>query len=139
MNTFRGYDLNHISKDIMGNWEDYPCGHCGLYNTVEGHDGCLGTIPNVMNACCGHGDINQRYVQFWSGCSVRKQDAIDWLQTGVINKLELPGVIGNLFIPNVFGTVPNQLLKEGTHERTNSRSVQGSTMENHSFPDTNTV
>ena len=27
------------------------CGHCGLRRTVEGHDGCIGTLSNVMNAC----------------------------------------------------------------------------------------
>jgi hypothetical protein len=34
---------------------DRPCGYCGKPNTPEGHDACLGTLPGVMNACCGHG------------------------------------------------------------------------------------
>lgn len=42
------------------------CGHCGLANTPEGHDGCLGTLPGVMNACCGHG-TGEAYVQFPPG------------------------------------------------------------------------
>ena len=41
------------------------CGHCGKHNTKEGHDGCLGVIPDAMNACCGHGEINDAYIQ-WS-------------------------------------------------------------------------
>lgn len=34
---------------------DRRCGHCGLPNRADGHDACLGEIPGVMNACCGHG------------------------------------------------------------------------------------
>ena len=40
------------------------CTHCGKERTAEGHDGCVGTLPNVMNACCGHGKVNEAYVQF---------------------------------------------------------------------------
>ena len=32
-----------------------PCGYCGKPYTKEGHDGCLGTLIGLMNACCGHG------------------------------------------------------------------------------------
>ncbi len=39
----------------VSEWPDRPCGHCGLANTPEGHDACLGTLPGVSNACCGHG------------------------------------------------------------------------------------
>jgi len=48
-------------------WKDRPCGDCGLSNTPEGHDGCLGTLPGVMNACCGHGDKSDAYIQYPSG------------------------------------------------------------------------
>jgi hypothetical protein len=40
-----------------------PCGHCGRAVTPDGHDGCLGTLPGVMNACCGHGRPQDAYVQ----------------------------------------------------------------------------
>ncbi len=40
------------------------CGHCGLKRTPEGHDGCIGKLKGVMNACCGHGDSSIAYVQF---------------------------------------------------------------------------
>ncbi len=40
------------------------CGFCGLTNTSEGHDGCLGTLPGVINACCGHGQPHQAFVQY---------------------------------------------------------------------------
>ena len=41
------------------------CGYCGKSNTTEGHDGCLGILPNVMNACCGHGMAAEAYIQYW--------------------------------------------------------------------------
>ena len=44
-----------------------PCGHCGKLRTPEGHDGCLGTLPGVANACCGHGSPLEAYVQFTGG------------------------------------------------------------------------
>jgi len=31
------------------------CTRCGKPPTKEGHDACLGTIPGVVSACCGHG------------------------------------------------------------------------------------
>lgn len=55
---------------------DRPCGRCGLPNTPEGHDGCLGTLPGVMNACCGHGVEKDAYVQFGDGRIVRGKLAI---------------------------------------------------------------
>jgi hypothetical protein len=42
---------------------DRACGHCGLPNGAEGHDACLGTLPGVRNACCGHGCPADAYVQ----------------------------------------------------------------------------
>jgi hypothetical protein len=52
----------------MGNYLDgygkQVCGHCEKKRTSEGHDGCIGTLENVMNACCGHGESNLAYVQF---------------------------------------------------------------------------
>lgn len=38
-----------------------PCARCGLPNTPEGHDGCLGALPG--DACCGHGKLQEFYLQ----------------------------------------------------------------------------
>lgn len=38
------------------------CGHCGLDDTPEGHDGCLGDLPGMRNACCGHGREQDAYL-----------------------------------------------------------------------------
>ncbi len=51
-------------EPTVDTWRDRPCGHCGMHFTDEGHDGCLGELPGVMNACCGHGETRCAYVQF---------------------------------------------------------------------------
>ena len=47
------------------------CGHCRLPNLDEDHDPCLGTLPGVANACCGHGERSESFIQFESGVTVR--------------------------------------------------------------------
>jgi len=82
-NHWRGHPITKVGD--LFHYEDgtlvrddpnRPCGHCGLPNTSEGHDGCLGTLPNVMNACCGHGDESAAYVQFDNGAMIRGAEAI---------------------------------------------------------------
>jgi len=41
-----------------------PCGYCGKERTKEDHDVCLGTLPGIRNACCGHVITEDAYVQF---------------------------------------------------------------------------
>lgn len=72
----RGHQIAYIDGDWI--YEDTgeptitthksrPCSYCGEHVTPEGHDSCLGTLPGLMNACCGHGDDSQAYVQFMDG------------------------------------------------------------------------
>ena len=63
-----------------------PCGHCRKHPTPEGHDDCLGTLPGVMNACCGHGEVGDAYVQFPGGDSIHGEEAIR-----KIDELNQPG------------------------------------------------
>jgi len=56
-----------------------PCGACGksFQGSNKGDpDPCLGTLPGVKNACCGHGIQSESYVQFENGVTLRgfKQD-----------------------------------------------------------------
>lgn len=55
---------------------DDPCFLCKNPMTVEGHDPCLGTLPNVMNACCGHGIEGDAYVQFWDDSRIDGKEAV---------------------------------------------------------------
>jgi hypothetical protein len=88
--TWRGHSIVFVDgayqfEDTGGPTvgSDRPCGHCGKYPTIEGHDRCVGTLPGVMNACCGHGEVPLAYVQMPDGSLVQGQDALD-----VIDKLK---------------------------------------------------
>jgi hypothetical protein len=55
-----------------------PCPVCGKEPTKELHDGCLGRIPGVKFACCGHGEVDQAYIVFDNMIIFRGKQAIDW-------------------------------------------------------------
>ena len=62
-------------KPVPEEHKTMPCGHCGRNYTKEGHDGCLGTLIGVMNACCWHVKPEDAYVQFFDGNSIHGEDA----------------------------------------------------------------
>ncbi len=63
-----------------------PCGHCEKKITEEGHDVCIGVLPGVMNACCGHGIIVDAYVQFDKTKSISGRDAIAYINKNKVAK-----------------------------------------------------
>ncbi len=73
----------HIDKWLyMDNLESTidnyrACGNCGKERTKEGHDGCLGTLPGIRNACCGHGIVEEAYIQFQDGFCYRGKKAME--------------------------------------------------------------
>lgn len=56
------------------------CDFCGLKRTKEGHDGCIGELENVMNACCGHGEVGMAYVQFSDKKRIKGNEAIMYIK-----------------------------------------------------------
>jgi hypothetical protein len=44
-----------------------PCKKCGAVMNDHEADKCLGQLPGVRNACCGHGVPSQAYISFHSG------------------------------------------------------------------------
>jgi hypothetical protein len=68
--------FNDTGEPIIGS--NRPCVFCFKVRTKEGHDGCLGSLPNVSNACCGHGDIEEAYVLFDDGTRLEYQAALDF-------------------------------------------------------------
>jgi hypothetical protein len=85
----KSYLRGHEIEFLEGKWvysdtkestvethKERPCGHCNLYSTEEGHDSCLGTLIGLMNACCGHGQSKDAYVQFIDSTTVYKEDAV---------------------------------------------------------------
>ena len=65
---------NDTNKPVRDNI-NISCGFCGRPKTKEGYDACLGTLPGLTNACCGHGNIEEAYVQFSDGHSIDRQSA----------------------------------------------------------------
>ena len=86
--TYDNFSCDWSFKDgcKVKNDPDRPCGHCGMCNTPEGHDGCLGVLPGVTNACCGHGSDNKSYVQFLRGTTIRGEDAISFINLHRLEK-----------------------------------------------------
>ena len=41
-----------------------PCGKCNRLATADDHDPCMANLPGVRNACCGHGDASEAYIEF---------------------------------------------------------------------------
>lgn len=46
------------------------CAACGLKRGANGVDPCLGILPGVLSACCGHGTHNG-YIAFENGMIIR--------------------------------------------------------------------
>lgn len=50
--------------------EDLPCPRCGEGRLDGGEDACLGHLPGVKYACCGHGQ-EEGYITFENGVTIR--------------------------------------------------------------------
>lgn len=85
MSTLRGHQIELIKNVWLYSDTKQPCsnrrycGFCGKSDTVEGHDGCIGTLNGVMNACCGHGVTKEAYVQLTNGTRLAKQEALNFI------------------------------------------------------------
>ena len=82
--------MNHKQqvKKSPGRFGD--CTYCTIPVTPEDYDGCIGTLPPpVMNACCGHGNIEDAYVQLDHKDFHGQPDSEDSVK--VINKFLLKG------------------------------------------------
>ncbi len=66
------YEDGVLVKDDEGR----NCGRCNRPRTAQGHDGCLGELPGLINACCGHGLTQDAYVQYPSGNCIRGWRAV---------------------------------------------------------------
>lgn len=73
------YVYSDTKEPTATTYESRPCGHCDKMQTKEGHDPCLGTLIGIMNACCGHGQERESYVQFLDGNGIYGKDSTDIL------------------------------------------------------------
>ena len=83
----RSYFRGHPIIYVEGRWvyaddgsplpatggEIRPCKKCGaLFPLGKGEvDPCLGVLPGVDNACCGHGISEQAYIRFTNGVVIK--------------------------------------------------------------------
>lgn len=58
-------------KPTSGVHIDRPCSYCGRAAGRDEPDPCIGYLPGVSNACCGHGVPEEAYIQFNNGVTVR--------------------------------------------------------------------
>lgn len=49
--------------------QELICPKCNKKPTKEGHDPCLGELPGVKAACCGHG-VDKGYIFFEDGVHI---------------------------------------------------------------------
>jgi hypothetical protein len=56
---------------------DRVCYECGKKVKKSEPDACLGNLPGVKNACCGHGDPARSYVHFTNGIILRGFNKIE--------------------------------------------------------------
>ena len=49
-----------------------PCVKCGKLFSLEEGDPCLGILPGVNNACCGHGVRSESYIRFTNGVVLKE-------------------------------------------------------------------
>lgn len=69
--------MPEYTSEMSGSGQFGICVICKKGPTKEGHDGCLGTLPGpIMNACCGHGNDNLAYIQYWDSPRIGGQEAI---------------------------------------------------------------
>ncbi len=75
--------MEYYKSENAGSGQYGICVKCKKGPTKEGHDGCLGTLPgSIMNACCGHGNNEIAYIQYWGdngegGKRIAGAEAID--------------------------------------------------------------
>jgi hypothetical protein len=62
--------------------EGHPCAICKLPHSPRHPDPCLGQLPGVRGACCGHGDKRAAYIGFEDGPTIRgfwiDHESSDW-------------------------------------------------------------
>jgi hypothetical protein len=79
-----GEDCERYADDLTptvdedGASVERPCVQCGRLAAPDGPDPCLGMLPDVRAACCGHG-VDEPYVLLH--CTVRGQQALDYFST----------------------------------------------------------
>lgn len=73
--------FSDTDEPTLDNWQERPCAHCRKVfrgSDAGDPDPCLGMLPGVSNACCGHGVPGEAYVQFENGVVIRGFDKVEY-------------------------------------------------------------
>ena len=73
----------YLDGQLVADNPEPACGLCGEETTPEGHDGCLGALSGVVNACCGHGMEPEAYVALTDGRRLAGREALTWMAWAV--------------------------------------------------------
>ena len=92
---YRGHNIEFVNdiwiysdnKIPVSEDKNRACGHCGKSQAKEGHDGCIGTLEGVMNACCGHGKTKEAYVQYPDKSVIRAEEAMNVIKRVRLNSI----------------------------------------------------
>lgn len=73
--------LGHVirfnsDEELHAKTQDLTCIKCNLKPTPEGSDPCLGNLPGVLYACCGHGKPGRAYILFENGIHIQGFDTV---------------------------------------------------------------
>jgi hypothetical protein len=66
-------------QPIEGNLR--ACTVCHQAPDEDGHDPCIRSLPDVVNACCGHGNQDRAYVVFTDDLRMRGQAAVAYFNS----------------------------------------------------------
>ena len=75
---YRGHPIEYFNdqwvysdtKELVSKNKSRTCGKCGI-ESKDDIDPCLGKLPGVNNACCGHGIPDEAYIQFSNGVIIK--------------------------------------------------------------------
>jgi len=85
--NIRGHEIEEVNgqwvfsdtkEPTITTWKSRNCNNCNKDFPSNDHDPCIGNLPGVMNACCGHGIDKEAYVQFPDGEHLSGKEAIDF-------------------------------------------------------------
>lgn len=78
-------------NDKLIHTEKRPCKKCGCKMPEYGPDPCLGNLPGVDNACCGHGKQDQAYIRFSNGTIIKefKKETIEGNKVAIDKEIEI--------------------------------------------------
>ena len=100
----RGHPIHWTGhKWVYTHWDDTtmlqhgrerPCTACGNRSEEGGPDYCLGELPAVKAACCGHGFPEEAYFVFVNGQELRGPEAVRLQECWIHNCVTPNMVIG---------------------------------------------